>query len=180
MDDVFGGLPGGPGDPSRRPANLAGLDTVLDGAALLGGELDTKFRVLAVTFEPTPQRYPWESAEDRRVQVLVFPVSTILVSLRREVDGGRELLSFTDDQLADVMGAVAGARVSSPLFGLAEPRPGQWGPRYSTEGRSTAPDGVTNTITIGVRDGELTLDLFARFDDVEVKDPAGRKLEVFG
>lgn len=176
MEDVFGGLAGGPGDGSP-PVDVASLEAILDDAAVLGVELEPRFRVLAVTFEPTPERVPWPETRDRRIQVLCFPVSTILASFRREGDGEGELLSFTESQLVDVAGAVAGARAQGPLFGRPEPRPGSWGPRFSMEGRSTAPDGTRRTITLALRDGELALDLFARFDDLEVRGPTGETID---
>ncbi|MEX0835378.1 MAG: hypothetical protein WD010_04760 [Nitriliruptor sp.] len=170
--------------------SIEDLDRVLDGAALLGLELDTKFRVIAATFEPTPERYPWGTGVgsvevvDRRVQVLVSPVSTILGSLRRTTtaDAGQrtEVYTFTEEQLVDVVAAFDGADVESPLFGQPEPRPGSWAPEWSLEGRSTAGDGTSRTLTVSVRHedgaGELALDLFARFDEVQVKDPFGTDL----
>lgn len=170
--------------------SLADLERVLDRAALLGLELDTRYRVLAATLEPTPDRYPWGSGVggievvDRRVQLLVSPVSTILGSLRRQVtadEGTRtEVYTFTDDQLVDVASAFDGAAVAGPVFDRPEPRPGSWAPEWSLEGRSTAGDGVAHTLTLSVRHddgaGELALDVFARFDEVQVKDPFGTDL----
>ena len=154
--------------------DLKRLETVLDGAAVLGAELEPRFRVLAMTLEPTADR--WPQPDDRRVQVLCFPVSTILASLRRLTDEDPTLLTFEIDALADVVAAFGGACVSAPLFGRPEPRQGQWGPRYSLEGRSNAPDGTRTTITVGLRAEDLELDLFARFDDVEVRDANGDRV----
>jgi hypothetical protein len=185
------------GEPSTGPpgveqpvTTLAQLDAVLDGAALLGLELDTRYRVLAATLEPTRDRYPWGSGGDsvvvvdRRVQLLLSPVSTILGSLRRRVATGEgertEVYTFTDEQLVDIAGALDGAPVIGPLFGRPEPRPGSWAPEWSLEGRSTAGDGITHTVTVSARSddgaGELALDLFARFDEVLVRDPRGTDL----
>jgi hypothetical protein len=181
VEDVFGGLAGGPGDGAGGGrVELGALEAVLDGAALWGLELDPKFRVLAATFEPTPERYPWGATDDRRIQVLCFPVSTILGSFRRELPTETELLSFTEAQLVDVVAAFDGATVTAPLFAQPEPRPGSWGPRFSLEGRSSAPDGVTTTLTIALRHEDLVLQLFARFDEVRVQDPAGQPLELIG
>jgi hypothetical protein len=153
---------------------MDGLEGVLDGAALWGLELDPRYRVLAATFEPTPDRYPWAATEDRRLQVLLFPVSTILASLRHREDDGRLVVRrFRDDQLLDVVAAFEGAQVKGPLFSRPEPRPGEWAPEWSLEGRSTAPDGTRRTFTVQVRHDDLELDLFARFDDLELKDAAG-------
>jgi hypothetical protein len=177
-------------DRPLQPRTLEELEAVLDGAALLGLELDTRYRVLAATLEPTPERYPWGSGVggvevvDRRVQLLASPVSTILGSLRRRVstsDGPRtEVYTFADEQLVDVVAAFDGAPVSAPLFGQPEPRPGSWAPEWSLEGRSTAGDGVTRTLTVSVNHddgaGELFLDLFVRFDEVQVRDPFGTDL----
>lgn len=177
MEDVFGGLAGGPGDgPGGGPIDLRALEEVIDGAALWGLELDPRFRVLAATLEPSPQRYPWGETDDRRVQMLCFPVSTILGSFRRNLPTETELLSFTEAQLVDVVAAFDGARVAAPMFGRPEPRPGLWGPRFSLEGRSSAPDGTSKTLTIALAHQDLTLHLFARFDEVELKTADGTAL----
>jgi hypothetical protein len=161
------------------------LEAVLDGAGLLGLELDTRYRVLAVTLEPSRERYPWGSGSDsvvvvdRRVQLLCSPVSVVLGSLRRHRELGRrtEVYTFSEDQLVEVSGAFDGAAVSGPLFGRPEPRPGSWAPRWSLEGRSTAGDGIAHTLTVSVRrpddDGRLELDLFVRFDELRVRDARG-------
>jgi hypothetical protein len=159
---------------------LDGLEQVLEGAALLGLELDPRYRVLAATFEPTADRYPWDATDDRRLQVLLFPVSTILASFRQREGGRLVLRRFEDPQLLDVVAAFDGAEVTGQLFGQPEPRPGQWAPEWSLEGRSTAPDGRRRTFTVALRDGDLELDLFARFDDVELKDATGRERDLPG
>jgi hypothetical protein len=171
-------------------AAIAALESALAGARLLGLELDTRYRVLALTVEPDGPADPWggEVADDdvevdRRRQLLVSPVSTVLASLRRSPGGGEpvQVLTFADDQLVDVAAAFGGARLETPLFGRPEPRPGSWAPAWSLEGRSTAGDGVGRTLTVRVRTdddpGELALDLFARFDEVLVRDADGRDLE---
>jgi hypothetical protein len=179
VEDVFGGLAGGPGDGSGGgDIDLPALEHVLDGAALWGLELDPRFRVLAATLEPTAERYPWGDTDDRRVQLLCFPVSTILGSFRRNLPMETELLSFTEGQLVDVVAAFDGATVAAPLFGQPEPRPGTWGPRFSLEGRSSAPDGVSRTLTVALAHEDLTLCLFARFDEVRLKAADGTDLSV--
>jgi hypothetical protein len=155
------------------------LEDVLEGASLWGLELDPRYRVLAATFEPTPDSSPRPTEDvdgtgDRRLQVLLFPVSTILASLRQRQDDGRIVIRrFRDDQLVEVVSAFEGAAPQRPLFDLPEPRPGEWAPEWSLEGRSTAPDGTGRTFTVHLRHQDLELDLFARFDDLELKDAAG-------
>ena len=177
MDNVFGGLAGGPDEPREGPrVDPPALEPVLDGARLWGVELDTRFRVLAATFEPDAGRFAWDHIDDRRIQLLCFPVSTILASLRRESDGQRAVLEFDAEQLLDVVAAFDGARVEGPLFGQPEPQPGSWGPQFSLHGRSTAPDGVRHTLTVALRHEDLALDVFARFDELQLTDAAGEWL----
>jgi hypothetical protein len=183
-----------------RPRTLAELDGALAGAAMLGLELDIRYRVLAVTLEPMDARDPWSDAAspatDRRVQLLVSPVSTILASLRRRAGQRTEVYTFTEEQLIDVAHRFDGAPVARPLFGRPEPPPGSWAPEWSLAGRSSAPDGTARTLTVSVRrdanggdddanddhggddddDDELAFDLFARFDEAQVKDPDGDDL----
>lgn len=175
MDDVFGGLAGGPS--GQPPQVLDELERALQGAALLGAELDSRYRVLAVTLEPQPDRPLRVPVDDRRVQLLCFPVSVILASLRRQDEETPELLAFTQEQLPDVVRTIAGAPVRAPLFGRPEPTVGSWGPRFSLEGRSTTSDGVSRTVTLEVEDAGLHFSMFARFDDVELRDAHGTPLE---
>ena len=159
------------------PPSLERLETVLDGAAVLGLELDIRYRVLAATLEPDATRDPWPHRDDRRVQLLAFPVSTILASLRRrQPDGQVALLTFTEAQLVEVVAAIDAPRWRSPVFGRPEPRPGEWGPRFSLEGRSSAPDGTRSSLRLELGDDEVDLEVFARFDEVALKDPDGADL----
>lgn len=178
VDDIFGNLQAGPNGHGGEPRpDRDALATVLEGAALWGMELDPRFRVLAVTLEPNPERAGmWVRTDDRRIQLLCFPVSTIIGSLRRAGPDGRELLAFSEEQLVDVAASFGGSPVAAPLFGRPEPRPGEWGPQFSLQGRSSAPDGTRQTLMVSVAEGELSLDVFARFDDLELKGPDGTDL----
>jgi hypothetical protein len=155
-------------------AASSALEDVLAGARCWGIELDPRYRVLAVTVEPDPLRAPGTPGEH---QLLCFPVSTFLVALTRPqpdaVPGAAVLLTFELDQLTAVSERLGGARIAGPVLGLPEPRPGTWGPRYSLEGRSSAPDGTGMTLTIDVTgDDDVRLRLFARCDAVELRDAA--------
>jgi hypothetical protein len=155
------------------------LEHAIDGAALLGMELETRYRVLAVTLEPDAPIVADHQA-DRRVQLLCSPVSTILGSLRLDRDGQVEVYTFHEHQLIDVVATFHEPPVRSPVFDLPEPRPGSWAPRWSLEGRSHAPDGTRHTLTVCVeepdRGGIRSLDVFARFDEIQVRDPNGVEL----
>jgi hypothetical protein len=179
MFDVFGDASGdAPPGPGEHAVDPAGLEPVLDGARWWGAELDTRYRVLALTFEPTPDRYPWGEVTDRRIQVLCHPVSTILAALRREADGERALLEFTEEHLVDVVAALDGPVVTAPLFGGGEPRPGEWGPSFSLQGRSTAGDGTATTLRLTGTHDDLTLELFARCDHLDVRSLDGEPLHL--
>ena len=180
MAEAFGGMTAGRDDTAwLSDGEVARLSEVLEGAAVLGAELEPTYRVLALTLEPTQERSPWGATGDRRVQLLASPVSTLLVSLRRvTTDGTKELLTFEQDRLVDVVAALDGAQVSGTLFGRSEPRPGEWGPRFSLEGRSSAPDGTSRTLRVELAADDLTFGLFARFDQVELRDAAGQPLAV--
>jgi hypothetical protein len=156
-------------DPDR-------LERALSRSQLWGLELDPRFRVLAVTLELADGEDPWPLGDDRRVQLLCHPVSTILGALHRFDTGEPQLVTFEVDQLVDIAAAFGGTTLTPPLFGRPEPRPGQWGPRFSLEGRSSAPDGRTRTVTIEVADDAARLQVFVRCDTVEVRDATGQPL----
>jgi hypothetical protein len=149
------------------------IERLLDGARWWGLELDPRYRVLAATFEPEPAALVTRGpGGDPRVQLLCHPVATLLASLR----DGAQILTFTDTQLVDVSARFGGAVPEPPLFGRPEPRPGAWAPIWSLEGRSSAPDGKTRTLTIRVREGDRALDVFARFDMLALHTALGTPL----
>lgn len=155
-------------------ADLAALSEVVTGARCWGIELDPRYRVLAVTIEPDPLRTPGTAGEH---QLLCFPVSVLLVTVTRPVsEDGQDrtaLVTFDLEQLTAVSERFAGATIAPEPFGQPEPRPGTWGPQYSLEGRTSAADGTRATLTLELttEDGSR-LRLFARFDDVELRDGA--------
>lgn len=164
-----------------RLGDLGPVEHHLLGAAVLGIELEPKFRVLGVTFERAvdPSFFALPGGKpDLRLQLACFPVSTILGSLRQAGAQGITVLRFTEVQLVDVVAAFDGATVASPMFGQPEPRPGLWAPTFSLEGRSTAPDGVSATITVSLRHDNLSFDLFARFDEWRLLNAAGEPVNL--
>lgn len=149
------------------------LEQLLAGAVLVGAEMDLRYRVLGVTIEPAAGRHPHGEVDDPRLQLLCHPVSLVLGSLQREVDGTNHLETFDVEQLSDVAAAFAGLALEAPVLGRPEPRPRSWGPQFSMQGRSTAPDGRRRTVTIEVATTDARLRLFARCDEVELRDPHG-------
>jgi len=153
-------------------AAIEALSDVVTGARCWGIELDPRYRVLAVTVEPDPLRAPGRAGE---YQLLCFPVSVLLVAVTRpliEVGTSRTaLVTFDLEQLTAVSERFAGATIDEAPFGRPVPRPGTWGPRYSLEGRTSAADGTRRTLQLDLatEDGSR-LRLFARFDDVELRD----------
>jgi hypothetical protein len=151
---------------------MQALSDVVGGARCWGIELDARYRVLAVTVEPDPFRSPLVMGEH---QLLCFPVSVLLVTVTRPVvaEGVERtaVMTFEIDQLTEVSERFGGAVIPAAPFGRPEPRPATWGPVHSLQGRSSAPDGTRNTLTLDLstEDG-ARLRLFARFDDAELRD----------
>lgn len=159
----------GPGD----------IEHALEGAALWGAELDTRYRVLAATIEPDEagaSSLGIEHAADLRLQMLIHPVSVVLAVLLRTDQEPAQLLTFEADNLIGVTTAFGGRPLETPLFGRPEPTPGSWAPQWSLEGRSSAPDGRANTLTLEVADDRAHLRLFARFDDLTLRSADGATL----
>lgn len=168
------------GLPGVRPGEdglLAALEQALDGAALWGLELDPRFRVLAATFEPTPDRHPLGAVEDPRLQALFFPVGEVKASLRRHLrEGGVRVDTFTTDQLVDVVDSFGGASVTAPLFDQPDPS-GEWPPELSLHGRSVAPDGYRRSLTLRLEgEGGRRFGFHATFDSVRVNDADGNEI----
>lgn len=157
---------------------LATITDVVAGSRCWGIELEPRYRVLAVTLEPDPLRTPGTAGEH---QLLCFPVSVLLVAVTRPEPGAEPprtaLLTFDLEQLTAVSERFGGATVGDQPFGQPEPRPGTWGPQYSLEGRTSAPDGTSRTLTLDLDDEDgARLRLFARFDDVELRDGARTRI----
>ena len=158
---------------------MSGHDEVVrtvGGARCWGVELEPRYRVLAVTIEPDPLRSGGIVGEH---QLLCFPVSTLLVTVTRPVgtdEGPRTaLVTFGLEDLTAVSERFAGATISATPFGHPEPRPGTWGPQHSLAGRTSAADGTRRTLLLDLDEPDgARLRLFARFDDVEVRDVARR------
>jgi len=150
------------------------IDAALVGARCWGIELDPRYRVLAVTVEPDAAAAP-AAEEHGTLQLLCFPVSLLILSVTRPVtdgDGTRtELLTFDLELLPAVAQRLAGATVDIAVFGRPEPRPRDWGPRFSLEARTSAADGTRSTLTLDLStDDGARMRLFARFDDIELRD----------
>ena len=154
------------------------LEQLLVASTFLGAELDLRYRVLAATIEPPPGQHPQGEVDDPRLQLLCHPVSTVLGALERDVDGARHLETFEAEQLPEVTAAFAGGRLQPPVLGRVEPRPGAWGPQFSIQGRSTAPDGRRRTVTLELAADDARLRLFVRCDEVELRDPSGDDVSV--
>jgi hypothetical protein len=152
------------------------LERLLAGATFVGAELDLRYRVLGATIEPATDAHPRPGTDDLRLQLLCHPVSTVLGVLEREVDGARHLETFEAEQLSDVAAAFEGTPLQPPVLGRPEPRPGQWAPQFSIQGRSTAPNGRRRTVTLEVAAVDARLRLFVRCDEVELRDPAGEEV----
>lgn len=158
-------------------AHLAALERRLDGAALLGAELDLRYRVLGLTFElPEPEALGLDAA-DPRLLVLLSPCAE-LQALLTDADGGRTVIRrFDTEQLPDVVATLGEPPVSAPLFGSGPPSLAHQVPELSLHGRSDAPDGRTHRIELVVDDrATLVLRLAASFDEVELRDPSGAEL----
>ncbi len=161
-------------------ARLEAVEALLDGALLLGAELDARYRVLGLTVEPTADHHPDGGVADRRLQVLLHPSSTFVASLRVEDADERRVEAFVLEQLPDVVHALDAPTIAGPVFGRPEPAPGEWGPSPSLEGRSSAPDGTFRRLRLEVASGVRRFGLFATFDDVDVRRPDGTDVELPG
>lgn len=153
---------------------LAGL---LASSPVLGAEIDIRFRVLAITIEPAAADHPAGDVTDRRLQVVLHPVGTIAAALVDHADPERPtVLQFDEDQLADVVGALAGA--TSTVAPLPDTLPDfdDLGERLSLFGTAQVGDGTASNLHLRLADDPLTLDLWAAFDEAELRDPDGETL----
>ena len=147
------------------------LRALLRSGPVWGAEIDIRFRVLALTVEPEPALRPDPQASDGRVQVLLYPVSAVAASLVEHADDGAVVRRFDEDQLPDVVALFDGATTTTdPLVD----RPADLdalAPRLSMRGQASVGDGILHHLHLRLEEGDLSLDLWASFDEVEVRGP---------
>ena len=147
------------------------LRRLLASAPVWGAEIDIRFRVLALTVEPDPDAHPTPDADDRRLQVLLYPVSAVAASLVEATADGPVVRQFAEDQLPDVVALFDGATTTGdPL----PPRPAELdplSPRLSMRGQASVGDGIRHHLHLHLEADDLALDLWASFDEAEVRGP---------
>jgi hypothetical protein len=141
---------------------------MLTAAELLGAEVDLRYRVVALTVEP-----PGAGDADRRLQVLFHPASTIRVLLGRIDDGRLTIAEMQPEHLPDAVAALDGPVPTVASIDGDEPTL----PAWSIDGRSDAPDGRSHRFELrAVSEDGRHLVLYATFDTVELRTPAGDEL----
>lgn len=136
-----------------------------------GAELDIRFRVLAVTVEPAVEVHPDAAAGDRRLQLLFHPVSAVAASLVEHDQPAPVVRRFDEEQLPDVVAAFGGAvTTTDPLPGVPADLDAL-GPRLSMRGHASTGDGFRDHLHLRLVDDALSLDLWASFDEFEVRGP---------
>lgn len=149
-------------DPAR-------LRDLLRSGPVWGAEIDIRFRVLALTVEPSPDVHPDPDADDPRLQVLLHPVSAVAASLVEHTDDGTVVRRFDETQLPDVVAMFGGATTT------VDPLPGHpadldaLAPRLSMRGEASVGDGLRDHLHLHLVADELSLELWASFDEVEVR-----------
>ena len=150
------------------PADRTYLSDLLRSARIWGAEIDIRFRVLALTVEPAA---PPDASDDPRLQVLLHPVSAVAASLVEDTDEGSVVRRFDEQQLPDIVALFDGATTTTdPLLD----RPADLdalSPRLSMRGQATMGDGILHHLHLHLEAEELSLDLWASFDEVEVRGP---------
>lgn len=148
-------------------AALLALDRILVGATCWGAELDTRYRVLAVTVEPAPDRHPDGAVADPRLQLVLHPCTHVQARL---VHDERTVERFTVEQLPLVVDRLGGPVISGPVVTGGGP---QLTGALSLEGRAEVLDGSTHAARLVLAGDDRTLTLRATFDTAELRRPDG-------
>lgn len=155
------------------------VDEVLDGAVCWGAELDTTYRVLALTIEPTAAAHPDGDVEDRRLQLVLHPCSEVAARLVHDGPSGRVVEQFTVEQLVAVVDRLDGPVLHAPAV-TADPPPlvGE----LSLEGaaRATVMDGRRHAAKFVLEGAGRVLTLRATYDEVELRRPDGSTVAPVG
>jgi hypothetical protein len=153
--------------------SLASVDHLLDGGTCWGAELDTRYRVLGVTFDPEPGSHPDGPVDDTRLQLVLHPCAEVEARLVRHDGPGAVVESFTVEQLVQVVDRLGGARLRGPVVDVGS---GPLGPPLSLEGRSKTADGRRHEVVLVLEGPTRTLTLRVTCDTVEVRRPDGSVL----
>lgn len=147
------------------------LRDLLRSGPVWGAEIDIRFRVLAVTVEPAAEAHPDPQAPDRRLQVLFHPVSSVAASLVEHGDDGAVVRRFDQEQLPDVVAALGGAvTTTDPLPGTPADLDAL-ASRLSLRGQASVGDGFRDHLHLHLAADDLSLELWASFDEFEVRAP---------
>jgi hypothetical protein len=147
------------------------LGDLLRSGAVWGAEVDLRFRVLALTVEPPADVHPDPTAADRRLQVVLHPVSRIAASLVEDTDDGVVVRRFDETQLPDVVAALGGSVTTTDPLPGSPPDLDALAPRLSMRGESSTGDGTREHLHLHLVADDLSLDLWASFDEVDVRRP---------
>lgn len=145
------------------------IDHVLDGATCWGAELDTTYRVLAVTVEPHPDRHPDGEVDDGRLQLLLHPCSEVAARL---VHDGTAIEQFTVDQLVQVVDRLDGPTLSAPVV-TADPEPLSGDLSLEGAAQPTVWDGRTHAALFQLDGAGRRLTLRVTYDEAELRRPDG-------
>ncbi len=153
------------------------MTALLASSPVLGADVDIRYRVLAITIEPSVDQHPAAPVPaDRRLQVVVHPVGTIAAALVDHADPATPtVLHFDETQLPDVVNAFADAVSTVAPFDGGIPDVDQLGDRLSMFGSAQTGDGTASTLHLHLEepDGTLMLDLWATFDELDLRDADG-------
>jgi hypothetical protein len=151
--------------------DVADLDALLTSGPVWGAEIDTRFRVLALTVEPDDAHHPDPSAVDRRLQVLLHPVSAVAASLVQQTDEGPALMRFDQERLPDIVAALEGPVPDGPVLVERPADLDALNDRLSLRGQATVGDGTRHHLHLRLAAADLTFELWASFDELVVRGP---------
>lgn len=154
--------------------SLLALDRVLVGATCWGAELDTRYRVLAVTVEPDPAAHPDGAVDDGRLQLVLHPCSHVQARLLHR---GSTVERFDVGQLVHVVDRLDGPTITGPVVtGGGPPLAGE----LSLEGRADVTDGQAHTARLTLTGADRELTLRVTFDEAELRRPDGSVVDLRG
>lgn len=145
------------------------IDQVLDGATCWGAELDTTYRVLAVTVEPLPEQHPDGDVADRRLQLVLHPCSEVAARL---VHDQTTIEQFTVDQLVHVVDRLDGPTLSAPVV-TADPPPLVGEVSLEGAAQPMVRDGRTHAALFELDGEDRHLTLRVTYDEAELRRPDG-------
>ena len=160
---------------------LIGLGCAFNEAELLGVEFDSERKLVACTLNLLAIDVNGNIPDDRRIQLILKPISRIVASLRNGHwdDDLAPAVNFAPDKLLKIVQSFNASSIYGWEFiNCQDDGFNRWKNRPSFDWKSDNYTGKENTFDLFQEDGSRHLDIRIWFDDLITLNSKGKQLEI--